>query len=592
MTKDDYAILTKDPTVLKKIVDQAAITFSIDPKHNESHHRFWLSGDNHAVEDARRQILHLCTQTKSVSKKPGTPTTHVGYSNSNDGSVGSRRPTVTRTFTFPMADAIYLDDLVNHAWNDIAAETGADHLAIAESDEAIPRPILRITGTKTAVAEAGAAAKAFLRRSITTTVVNDFKSAMRLVPAPVAVITTVFSESGKPREKGIRSGDNIIHAGWRGMTVSSFTSISLSPVPVISFNVRKPSRTLDALYRKGKFNLHIPTANGLGKTIANAFTIPRDDPAETFFDMFNTKDLALNSSPPNFLPAFGGPAVRLRYLCKLLPEKTVNIGDHDVLFAEVQEVRKFDAEGKLIKDQPKQSDASIPTGLVYANGKYCIADEMTEPFVQPEVEQRPQDLSEKYFSDAAEARPIEEPNATREAEQVSEIADTEAANTDLSPAYTPSATSSAPSPTPTSNSFWSKQRPAATASSPSDTSRRSMSTSTDKKIDAKTLSTKVEDYVFQPFAPENRRRLLRLRTRLRQKAILDTALEKLEESWQSGAMDGDSFKAVFTQIAELRRDVIDNEVDEAEFQQFVKALEVGMGEISADEVSMGEEKRN
>ena len=58
---------------------------------------------------------------------------------------------------------------------------------------------------------------------------------MRRVPYPVAIITAT-DPSGRPDT-----------SAFRGMTVSSFNTVTLSPRPVISFNVRRPSETLNAL---------------------------------------------------------------------------------------------------------------------------------------------------------------------------------------------------------------------------------------------------------------------------------------------------------------------------------------------------------
>jgi flavin reductase (DIM6/NTAB) family NADH-FMN oxidoreductase RutF len=41
------------------------------------------------------------------------------------------------------------------------------------------------------------------------------------------------------------------------MTVSSFNTVTLTPQPVISFNVRRPSETLHALLTSGRFLVHL-----------------------------------------------------------------------------------------------------------------------------------------------------------------------------------------------------------------------------------------------------------------------------------------------------------------------------------------------
>ncbi|KAF4591913.1 heat shock protein 90 [Ophiocordyceps camponoti-floridani] len=48
------------------------------------------------------------------------------------------------------------------------------------------------------------------------------------------------------------------------MTMSSLTSLSLSPTPLVTFNVATPSRTLDAMAGSGRFNMHILTGDTAG----------------------------------------------------------------------------------------------------------------------------------------------------------------------------------------------------------------------------------------------------------------------------------------------------------------------------------------
>ena len=67
---------------------------------------------------------------------------------------------------------------------------------------------------------------------------------MRRVPYPVAIITA--TDPHGPVEKA-----------YRGMTVSSFSTVTLNPEPVLSFNVKRPSETLSALLSSGRFLVHL-----------------------------------------------------------------------------------------------------------------------------------------------------------------------------------------------------------------------------------------------------------------------------------------------------------------------------------------------
>ncbi|QGA17531.1 hypothetical protein EYB26_005202 [Talaromyces marneffei] len=75
---------------------------------------------------------------------------------------------------------------------------------------------------------------------------------MRCIPHPVAIVTA-SSPSPTTNQKPIP----------RGMTVSSFNTVTLHPKPIITFNVRQPSETLAAIQSSGRFLVHLlaPTAS-------------------------------------------------------------------------------------------------------------------------------------------------------------------------------------------------------------------------------------------------------------------------------------------------------------------------------------------
>ncbi|KAI9043383.1 flavin reductase family protein [Aspergillus affinis] len=84
---------------------------------------------------------------------------------------------------------------------------------------------------------------------------------MRRVPYPVAIITSTDpSESNNPPR------------AFRGMTVSSFNTVTLRPDPIISFNVRRPSETLTALQSSGRFLVHLLAADQAPASLARDFS--------------------------------------------------------------------------------------------------------------------------------------------------------------------------------------------------------------------------------------------------------------------------------------------------------------------------------
>lgn len=82
---------------------------------------------------------------------------------------------------------------------------------------------------------------------------------MRRVPYPVAIITATDPHDGTDK-------------AFRGMTVSSFNTVTLSPEPVISFNVRRPSETLSALQASSRFLVHLLAPGPVTAALARDFS--------------------------------------------------------------------------------------------------------------------------------------------------------------------------------------------------------------------------------------------------------------------------------------------------------------------------------
>ncbi|KAG7055761.1 flavin reductase like domain-containing protein, partial [Colletotrichum scovillei] len=83
------------------------------------------------------------------------------------------------------------------------------------------------------------------------------------------VVATATDRAGRPR----------------GMTMSSFVSLSMEPVPLVTFNVRTPSRTLDAIHESGGvFNVHVLAEGGEGARVADLFTRGNAGAGEGLFE--------------------------------------------------------------------------------------------------------------------------------------------------------------------------------------------------------------------------------------------------------------------------------------------------------------------
>ncbi|RCI13169.1 hypothetical protein L249_1159 [Ophiocordyceps polyrhachis-furcata BCC 54312] len=122
----------------------------------------------------------------------------------------------------------------------------------------------------------------------------------------------------------------------RAMTMSSLTCLSLSPTPLVTFNVATPSRTLDAMVGGGHFNLHILTGDAAGATVAKHFTRGnREDGGGVFEGL-----VGLNVEGEG-APLLCGRGVLRVLKCRVLKEGVahglVKVRDHVIVIGEVLE---------------------------------------------------------------------------------------------------------------------------------------------------------------------------------------------------------------------------------------------------------------
>jgi flavin reductase (DIM6/NTAB) family NADH-FMN oxidoreductase RutF len=175
---------------------------------------------------------------------------------------------------------------------------------------------------------------------------------MRHIPHSVVVITSSLLDAvhGSTQSTSPPSSPS----SFRGMTVSSFTTVTLSPCPIVSFSVRLPSATAKAILESGLFTIHFLSATEAGQGVAEAFT--RGGGASAF----DSKAFIVKED--RGVPILESKGVMKRLRCRIWNKELVAIGDHIVLFGEVMELE--DCEGHGSNDV---------TGLVYVDGKYVLS---------------------------------------------------------------------------------------------------------------------------------------------------------------------------------------------------------------------------
>ncbi|KID88282.1 Flavin reductase-like, FMN-binding protein [Metarhizium guizhouense ARSEF 977] len=174
-----------------------------------------------------------------------------------------------------------------------------------------------------------------------TTLSEQLRSVFRLLTNPIVICTA--THNGAPR----------------AMTMSSFTSLTLSPTPLVSFNIATPSRTLDAITSSKEFNIHVLAGDESGAAVADHFTRGNMDGV---FDTIEGATYTVDKSQHggSSAPLLKGEGVLRVLRCKLLPDGAtgglVRVRDHVIVLGEVVEM----IPGNKTKE----------FGLAYADRRY------------------------------------------------------------------------------------------------------------------------------------------------------------------------------------------------------------------------------
>ncbi|KAI4187900.1 MAG: hypothetical protein LQ346_005411 [Caloplaca aetnensis] len=169
---------------------------------------------------------------------------------------------------------------------------------------------------------------------------KQIRGMMRLMPHPLTVILAQDTSSPLPS----------------GLLVSSFNTITLEPVPYVSFNIKLPSVTYTEIQKSGIFG---------------ASAISNPDTA---------KDFLLDKESLRYRIALqenvADRKIRLRtgkggiwwMRCQFMEKASVHVGDHVVIIAKVVNAEyysEFSKPGDNVRGSP----------LIYLEGRYRIAGE-------------------------------------------------------------------------------------------------------------------------------------------------------------------------------------------------------------------------
>ena len=162
---------------------------------------------------------------------------------------------------------------------------------------------------------------------------------MRHVPHPLMIITA----------------GNGHHPKKAGMLVSSFNTVTLSPNPIVTFNIKLPSSTYSAIEETGYFSITAPASaeqamaysKGLGALLS------ADSPLKERINQNSTAEFQASSA--------------FQMQCQWLKEKSIEIGDHMVMVGQVL---------SLQENGLKTEESRV---LIYSNGQYRYAGAPLKP---------------------------------------------------------------------------------------------------------------------------------------------------------------------------------------------------------------------
>ncbi|KAF3090513.1 hypothetical protein TWF569_004397 [Orbilia oligospora] len=217
---------------------------------------------------------------------------------------------------------------------------------------------------------------------------------MRRVLYPLTLVTA-YSNPDDPKT-------------WNGMTISSFNTVSMDPVPLISFNVKFPSTTGQMILDRELFVVNVLCQHINSAKLCALFNsrppvkaseldagaeLPRRDGSDGLRAVHENptayvqRQMAHQKMEPKFRPLSGPfkdmPVYRTGYGIRLIPNvlltslgcqlrKVVSAGDHRIIIAEVMDVygavgdrpaerRRFHLQGERLEREMAQT---------YRNGKY------------------------------------------------------------------------------------------------------------------------------------------------------------------------------------------------------------------------------
>lgn len=221
---------------------------------------------------------------------------------------------------------------------------------------------------------------------------DKVRQIMRHIPQSIAILTTCTIPKLEQRQQqqsdsyNFKNSHTSTYSRGIGMTLSSVSTVTLQPEPIISFNVKKPSHTFDALKYHGNFLIHFPSCSKEGAHLATTFSrggrsfqhdSQLQEKMRASFDQ-STPLAAVNIDGQKIsLPALLPPIYPINYVLKCEVYDGVNgyihLADHVIVVGKVQKTwctTKVSSNCESTHSTELRRDSC----LAYIDGAYCFTE--------------------------------------------------------------------------------------------------------------------------------------------------------------------------------------------------------------------------
>ncbi|PIB01336.1 hypothetical protein CB0940_02090 [Cercospora beticola] len=168
--------------------------------------------------------------------------------------------------------------------------------------------------------------------------VEKVRGTLRTLTHPVVLVTSGRRNMSPVDVPDSNEGSDGYLQGARGATVSSFSAVTMKPQPVVSFNLKLPSRTWDAIRFTKQFIVHFLASNPRGAAIAETFTRPYERPHTGFLKLREMDvyvgEVSRGRRPGKLADRTGG-GIEAAFEADLLLNKCIEVEDHVIVVGKV-----------------------------------------------------------------------------------------------------------------------------------------------------------------------------------------------------------------------------------------------------------------